>query len=118
MLTKIYRAIMLAQASSAANRTAAYLSDHQLNDWGYTRGSFTAAMVAQVKADFDAADKAQAASAGFQPVTFSQLPAQAAHCRSQAHHTEKPCRTIVRASVCRGKYETSYIYQRLPSQKL
>ena len=31
--------------------------------------------VAQVKADFDAADKAQAASAGFQPVTFSQLPA-------------------------------------------
>jgi hypothetical protein len=75
MLTKIYRAIMLAQASSAANRTAAYLSDHQLNDWGYTRGSFAAAMVAQVKADFDAADKAQAASAGFQPVTFSQLPA-------------------------------------------
>ena len=58
MLTKIYRAIMLAQASSAANRTAAYLSDHQLNDWGYTRGSFAAAMVAQVKADFDAADKA------------------------------------------------------------
>jgi hypothetical protein len=75
MLTKIYRAIMLAQASSAANRTAAYLSDHQLNDWGYTRGSFAAAMVAQVKADFDAADKAQASSAGFQPVTFSQLPA-------------------------------------------
>jgi hypothetical protein len=32
-------------------------------------------MVAQVKADFDAADKAQASSAGFQPVTFSQLPA-------------------------------------------
>ena len=74
MLTKIYRAIMLVQASSAANRTAAYLSDHQLNDWGYTRGSFAAAMVAQVKADFDA-DKAQAASAGFQPVTFSKLPA-------------------------------------------
>ena len=75
MLTKIYRAIMLAQASSAANRTAAYLSDHQLNDWGYTRGSFAAAMVAQVKAEFDAADKAQAANAGFQPVAFSELPA-------------------------------------------
>ena len=75
MLTKIYRAIMLAQASSAANRTAAYLSDHQLNDWGYTRGSFAAAMVAQVKAEFDAADKAQTANAGFQPVTFSELPA-------------------------------------------
>jgi hypothetical protein len=32
-------------------------------------------MVAQVKADFDAADKAQAANAGFQAVAFSELPA-------------------------------------------
>ena len=75
MLTKIYRAIILSQASSAANRTAAYLSDRQLSDWGYTRRSFAAAMVAQVKADFDTADKVQAASAGFHPVTFSELPA-------------------------------------------
>ena len=75
MLKKIYRAMVLAQASSAANRTAAYLSDRQLSDWGYTRGSFAAAVVAQVKADFDAADKTQVANAGFQPVTFSQLPA-------------------------------------------
>jgi hypothetical protein len=74
-LTKIYRAIMLAQASSAVNRTATYLSDRQLSDWGYTRGSFAAAMVTQVKADFDAADKAQVANAGFQPVAFSELPA-------------------------------------------
>ena len=75
MLTKIYRAIMLVQASSAANRTAAYLSDRQLSDWGYTRGSFSAAVVAQVKADFDAADNAQAANARFQPIAFSKLPA-------------------------------------------
>ena len=75
MLTKIYRAIMLAQASNAANRTAVYFSDYQLNDWGYTRGSFAAAMVAQVEAEFDAADKAQAANAGFQAVAFSELPA-------------------------------------------
>jgi hypothetical protein len=73
MLKKIYRAMVLAHASSAANRTAAYLSDHQLNDWGYTRGSFAAAMVAQVEAEFDAADKAQAANAGFQPIAFSKL---------------------------------------------
>ena len=52
-----------------------YFSDYQLHDWGYTRGSFAAAMVEQVKADFDAADKVQAASAGFHPVTFSELPA-------------------------------------------
>jgi hypothetical protein len=75
MLKKIYKAMVLAQASSAANRTAAYLSDHQLQDWGYARGSFAAAMVAQVKADFDSADKAQAANAGFQAVAFSELPA-------------------------------------------
>ena len=75
MLKKIYRAMVLAQASSAANRTAAYLSDHQLHDWGYTRGSFVAAMVTQFEANFDAADKAQAANTGFQPIAFSELPA-------------------------------------------
>jgi len=32
-------------------------------------------VVAQVKADFDAADNAQAANARFQPVAFSELPA-------------------------------------------
>ena len=67
--------MVLAQASSAANRTAAYLTDHQLQDWGYTRGPFAAVMVAQVKANFDTADQAKAANAGYQPVTFSELPA-------------------------------------------
>ena len=67
--------MVLAQASSAANLTAAYLTDHQLQDWGYTRGPFAAVMVAQVKADFDTADQAKAANAGYQPVTFSELPA-------------------------------------------
>ena len=67
--------MVLAQASSVANRTAAYLTDHQLQNWGYTRGPFAAVMVAQVKADFDTADQAKAANAGYQPVTFSELPA-------------------------------------------
>ena len=67
--------MVLAQASSVANRTAAYLTDHQLQDWGYIRGPFAAVMVAQVKADFDTADQAKAANAGYQPVTFSELPA-------------------------------------------
>ena len=75
MLRKLYKAMVLAQAASAANRTAAYLTDHQLQDWGYTRGPFAAVMVAQVKADFDTADQAKAANAGYQPVTFSELPA-------------------------------------------
>ena len=67
--------MVLAQASSVANRTAVYLTDHQLQNWGYTRGPFAAVMVAQVKADFDTADQAKAANAGYQPVTFSELPA-------------------------------------------
>ena len=75
MLKKIYRAMVLAQAASAANRTSAYLTDRQLQDWGYTRSTFAAETVAQVKAELDAADKAQAANAGYQPVTFSELPA-------------------------------------------
>ncbi len=75
MLRKLYKAMVLAQAASAANRTAAYLTDRQLQDWGYTRGSFAAVMVAQVKAELDAADKAKVVNAGHQPVAFSQLPA-------------------------------------------
>ena len=75
MLRKIYKAMVLAQSASAANRTAAYLTDRQLQDWGYTRGSFAAVMVAQVKAELDAADTAKAANADYQPVAFSQLSA-------------------------------------------
>ena len=75
MLGKIYKAMVLAQSASAVNRTAAYLTDRQLQDWGYTRSTFAAKMVAQVKAELDAADTAKAANADYQPVAFSQLPA-------------------------------------------
>ena len=75
MLRKIYKAMVLAQSASAANRTAAYLTDRQLQEWGYTRSCFAAEMVAQVKAELDAADIAKAANAGYQPVAFSQLSA-------------------------------------------
>lgn len=75
MLRKIYKAVVLAQLASAANRTAAYLTDHQLQDWGYTRSTFAAEMVAQVQTELDAADQAKIANAGYQPVAFSQLPA-------------------------------------------
>ena len=75
MLKKIYRAMVLAQAASAANRTAAYLTDHQLQDWGYTRSTFAAETVAQIKAELDAVDQAKVANTGYQSVAFSQLPA-------------------------------------------
>jgi len=46
-----------------------------LQEWGYTRSTFAAAMVAQVQTELDAADKAKVVNAGYQPVAFSQLPA-------------------------------------------
>jgi|TARA_B110000240_G_scaffold127991_1_gene142305 hypothetical protein len=75
MLRKLYKAMVLAQAASAANRTAAYLTDHQLQDWGYTRGTFAAETVAQIKAELDAVDQAKVTKSGYQSVAFSQLPA-------------------------------------------
>ena len=75
MLRKLYKAMVLAQAASAANRTAAYLTDHQLQDWGYTRSTFAAETVAQIKADFDTADQAKVTKSGYQSVAYSQLPA-------------------------------------------
>jgi hypothetical protein len=75
MLRKIYKAMVLAQSASAANRTAAYLTDRQLQEWGYTRGTFAAETVAQIKAELDAVDQAKIANTGYQSVAFSQLPA-------------------------------------------
>jgi len=75
MLRKLYKAMVSAQAASAANRTAAYLTDHQLQDWGYTRGTFAAETVAQIKAELDAVDQAKVTKSGYQSVAFSQLPA-------------------------------------------
>ena len=75
MLRKLYKAMVLAQAASAANRTAAYLTDRQLQEWGYTRGTFAAETVAQIKAELDAVDQAKVTKSGYQSVAFSQLPA-------------------------------------------
>ena len=75
MLRKIFKAMVLAQSASAANRTAAYLTDRQLQEWGYTRGTFAAETVAKIKAELDAVDQAKVANTGYQSVAFSQLPA-------------------------------------------
>ena len=40
MLRKLYRAIVLAQAASAANKTLATMSDRILDDIGQSRDSF------------------------------------------------------------------------------
>ena len=54
MIKKIIRAIMLAQAASAARKTLRYLSDRDLEDIGLSRSSFVDGVVEIVRADIDA----------------------------------------------------------------
>ena len=54
MIKKIIRAIMLAQAASAARKTLRYLSDRDLEDMGVSRSAFVEGVVESVRADIDA----------------------------------------------------------------
>jgi len=54
MIKKIIRAIMLAQAASAARKTLRYLSDRDLQDMGLSRSTFVDGVVESVRADIDA----------------------------------------------------------------
>jgi len=54
MIKKIIRAMMLAQAASAARKTLRYLSDRDLEDMGLSRSSFVDGVVESVRADIDA----------------------------------------------------------------
>ena len=54
MIKKIIRAIMLAQAASAARKTLRYLSDRDLQDMGLSRSTFIDGVVESVRADIDA----------------------------------------------------------------
>jgi len=57
MLRKIYRAILLGQAASAANKTLATMSDLILEDIGQTRGSFVKNVVESVRKELDREDR-------------------------------------------------------------
>ena len=54
MVKKVIRAIMLAQAASAARKTLRYLSDRDLQDMGLSRSTFVDGVVESVRADIDA----------------------------------------------------------------
>jgi hypothetical protein len=56
MFRKIYRALVLANAASAANKTLAIMSDRILDDIGQTRGSFTKGLVDSVRKELDKKD--------------------------------------------------------------
>ena len=60
MCRKIYRAMVLAQASSAATRLLQFSSPRMLEDMGIVKEIFIADTVAKVQAEFDAKDAAKA----------------------------------------------------------
>ena len=61
MLRKIYRAILLGQAASAANRTLALMSDRILDDIGQSRDSFVKNTVESVRKELHREDREIAA---------------------------------------------------------
>ena len=57
MLKKLFKAMILRRAASAANQTLKTLSDRQLNDMGLSRTTFVSEIVSSVMKDLDKADK-------------------------------------------------------------
>ena len=56
MLKKLFRAMILSRAASAANRTLKTLSDRQLDDMGFSRTTFVSEIVSSVRKDLDTAE--------------------------------------------------------------
>ena len=56
MLKKLFRAMILSRAASAANQTLETLSDRQLDDMGLSRATFVSEIVNSVRKDLDAAE--------------------------------------------------------------
>ena len=59
MLKKIYRALVIAQTHNAAYQLLNNVTARQLDDKGINKATFADDMVAQMKAEFAAADKAK-----------------------------------------------------------
>ena len=55
MLKKLFRAMILSRAASAANQTLKTLSDRQLDDMGLSRTTFVSEIVSSVRKDLDTA---------------------------------------------------------------
>jgi hypothetical protein len=73
MFKKILKAIMLAQAASAARKTLRYLSDRDLDDMGLSRSTFVDGVVESVKADIEANVKDQPISKNIKCVVNPNL---------------------------------------------
>ena len=60
MLRQIFKSLIVARQTSAAFETLSHLSDHQLQDIGFTRATYVNEIKAQVLAEMDAADEEKA----------------------------------------------------------
>ena len=56
MLKKLFRAMILSRAASAANQTLETLSDRQLDDMGFSRTTFVSEIVNSVRKDLNTAE--------------------------------------------------------------
>ena len=56
MFKKLYKAMILSRAASAANETLKTLSDRQLDDMGLSRATFVSEIVNSVRKDLDTAE--------------------------------------------------------------
>ena len=60
MLRQIFKSLIVARQASAAFETLSHLSNHQLQDIGFTRATYVDEIKAQVLAEMDAAEKKKA----------------------------------------------------------
>ena len=60
MLRQIFKSLIVARQASAAFETLSHLSDHQLQDIGFTRANYVNEIKAPVLAEMDAADEEKA----------------------------------------------------------
>ena len=60
MLRQIFKSLIVARQASAAFENLSHLSDHQLQDIGFTRATYVDEIKAQVLAEMDAAEKKKA----------------------------------------------------------
>jgi predicted GNAT superfamily acetyltransferase len=61
MLNKLYRALVIGRAKSAAVQTVNFLGERDLADLGHSRSSFISASIENIVNEFDAAEKSNKA---------------------------------------------------------
>ena len=67
MLRQLFKSMVVARQASAAIEALRFMSDHDLEDIGFTRATYVEQIKARVLAELDAADEQEAALAPVNP---------------------------------------------------